>query len=96
MMVNVMMNESPDSKALQGRTPAATRPLADSATASMLHTMERWTSHGWLRSLDEALVLFLHELDPKASPLVLLAAALALIPRRMTSIPVLLLLKSII
>ena len=49
----------------------------DAATASMLHTMERWTSHGWLRSLDQALVLFLHELDPQASPLVLLAAALA-------------------
>ncbi len=77
MMVNVMMNESPDGLASHALAPAATRPLADSATASMLHTMERWTSHGWLRSLDEALVLFLHELDPKASPLVLLAAALA-------------------
>ena len=57
-----------------GHGPKAT---TDSATASLLHTIQRWTAHGWLRSLDEALVLFLHELDPAASPLVLLAAALA-------------------
>ncbi len=57
------------------RLPA--KVVADSATASLLHTIDRWTTHGWLRSLDQALVLFLQELDPKASPLVLLAAALA-------------------
>ena len=52
-------------------------PEPNASTANLLHTLERWAAHGWLRSLDEALVLFLHELDPAASPLVLLAAALA-------------------
>ncbi|MEJ5125742.1 exodeoxyribonuclease V subunit alpha [Comamonas sp. MYb21] len=59
------------------RSAARTLAVPNGATASLLHTVERWTAHGWLRSLDQALVLFLHELDPAASPLVLLAAALA-------------------
>ena len=81
MMKNAMTTEPEDGMPPQGvphqqsavRTPA----VPDGATASLLHTVERWTAHGWLRSLDQALVLFLHELDPGASPLVLLAAALA-------------------
>ena len=54
----------------------AANPSGD-ATRTMLHTLARWTANDWLRSLDEAFVLFLHELDPATSPLVLLAAALA-------------------
>ncbi|MEG0922742.1 MAG: exodeoxyribonuclease V subunit alpha [Comamonas sp.] len=74
-----MTQQEQDKKERSGLGLGLTVPgvAQDAATASMLHTMERWTSHGWLRSLDQALVLFLHELDPAASPLVLLAAALA-------------------
>lgn len=42
----------------------------------LVHLLERWVERGWLRSLDKAFVGFLHELDPQADPLVLLAAAL--------------------
>ncbi|MDR0258419.1 MAG: hypothetical protein LBI76_01310, partial [Comamonas sp.] len=76
-----MTTEPQDGMAQDGlpsqRSTARTLTVPDGATASLLHTVERWTAHGWLRSLDQALVLFLHELDPAASPLVLLAAALA-------------------
>ncbi len=84
-MKNAMTREEQDltvnTPGQEHRWEAQARPaakvVADSATATLLHTVQRWTAHGWLRSLDEALVLFLHELDPAASPLVLLAAALA-------------------
>lgn len=42
----------------------------------LLQLLERWVERGWLRALDHAFVGFLHELDPRADPLVLLAAAL--------------------
>ncbi|NMY06451.1 exodeoxyribonuclease V subunit alpha [Pseudomonas sp. WS 5059] len=42
----------------------------------LMHLLERWVERGWLRALDKAFVGFLHELDPQADPLVLLAAAL--------------------
>lgn len=44
--------------------------------ADLLQLLERWVDRGWLRALDKAFVGFLHELDPQADPLVLLAAAL--------------------
>ena len=44
--------------------------------ADLLLLLERWVERGWLRALDKAFVAFLHELDPEADPLVLLAAAL--------------------
>lgn len=42
----------------------------------LMHLLERWLERGWLRALDKAFVGFLHELDPQADPLMLLAAAL--------------------
>jgi exodeoxyribonuclease V alpha subunit len=42
----------------------------------LMHLLERWVERGWLRALDKAFVGFLHELDPHADPLMLLAAAL--------------------
>ena len=55
-------------------------PLEDlmplSRAADLLQLLERWVERGWLRALDKAFVGFLHELDPQADPLVLLAAAL--------------------
>ncbi|WP_455930622.1 exodeoxyribonuclease V subunit alpha [Pseudomonas fluorescens] len=47
-----------------------------SRAADLLQLLERWVDRGWLRALDKAFVGFLHELDPQADPLVLLAAAL--------------------
>ena len=44
--------------------------------ADLLLLLERWVERGWLRALDKAFVAFLHELDPEADPLVLLAATL--------------------
>ncbi|MGY2293543.1 exodeoxyribonuclease V subunit alpha [Pseudomonas sp. SDO528_S397] len=55
-------------------------PLEDlaplSRAADLVQLLERWVERGWLRALDKAFVGFLHELDPAADPLVLLAAAL--------------------
>ncbi|MDH4560033.1 exodeoxyribonuclease V subunit alpha [Pseudomonas sp. BN411] len=39
--------------------------------------LEAWSERGWLRELDRALARFLAELDPTASPLLILGAALA-------------------
>ncbi len=47
-----------------------------SRAADLVQLFERWVERGWLRALDKAFVGFLHELDPQADPLVLLAAAL--------------------
>lgn len=47
-----------------------------SRAADLVQLLERWVDRGWLRALDKAFVGFLHELDPQADPLVLLAAAL--------------------
>lgn len=38
--------------------------------------LQRWQERDWIRSLDLALGRFLHDLDPHASPLVMLAAVL--------------------
>jgi exodeoxyribonuclease V alpha subunit len=43
---------------------------------ALLEELQRWRSAGWLRSLDLALVRFIHELDADAPPSLLLAAAL--------------------
>lgn len=42
-----------------------------------LALLEGWCERGWLRDLDRALAQFFIELDPAASPLLILAAALA-------------------
>ena len=47
-----------------------------SRAADLVQLLERWVDRSWLRALDKAFVGFLHELDPQADPLVLLAAAL--------------------
>ncbi|PHN57514.1 exodeoxyribonuclease V subunit alpha [Pseudomonas sp. ICMP 8385] len=52
----------------------ALAPLAHAD--DLMHLLARWVERGWLRALDKAFVGFLHELDPQADPLVLLAAAL--------------------
>ncbi|MBH3421939.1 exodeoxyribonuclease V subunit alpha [Pseudomonas gessardii] len=52
----------------------ALAPLA--RADDLMHLLARWVERGWLRALDKAFVGFLHELDPQADPLVLLAAAL--------------------
>lgn len=44
--------------------------------AALLQELQRWRSAGWLRSLDLALVRFVHELDADAPASLLLAAAL--------------------
>src|SRR5471032_1711246 len=60
--------------ALSDDSLAELTPL--SRAADLLLLLERWVERGWLRALDKAFVAFLHELDPEADPLVLLAAAL--------------------
>ncbi|MBM9535939.1 exodeoxyribonuclease V subunit alpha [Desulfobulbus alkaliphilus] len=47
-------------------------PLTD-----FFNLIRTWTTWGWLRPIDQALVLFAHRQDPSASALVLLGAALA-------------------
>ncbi|MGH8408427.1 MAG: exodeoxyribonuclease V subunit alpha, partial [Pseudomonas sp.] len=47
-----------------------------SRAADLVQLLDLWVQRGWLRALDKAFVGFLHELDPQADPLVLLAAAL--------------------
>ncbi|AKJ94815.1 exodeoxyribonuclease V subunit alpha [Thioalkalivibrio versutus] len=44
---------------------------------AVLELLREWEEAGWLRSVDRALVRFLHEQAPAASPLALLLAALA-------------------
>lgn len=44
---------------------------------SLIALLDRWVERGWLRALDRALVVFLHREVSDASPLLLLAAALA-------------------
>lgn len=41
-----------------------------------LATLNAWTDHGWLRRLDSAMARFMSELDPAATPTLLVAAAL--------------------
>jgi len=45
--------------------------------ASLESLLQRWQERGWIRSLDLALGRFLHDLDPSATPPVILAAVLA-------------------
>lgn len=51
-------------------------PPALADWASLLSLLQRWQSRGWIRALDLALGRFLHDLDPEAEPLVILAAVL--------------------
>ncbi|BAU73804.1 exodeoxyribonuclease V subunit alpha [Metapseudomonas furukawaii] len=51
--------------------------LALRERADLFDLLEAWSERGWLRELDRALARFLAELDPGASPLLILAAALA-------------------
>ena len=46
------------------------------ARAALLQTLQAWSELGWVRRLDHALARLLADLDPQASPTVLLAAAL--------------------
>lgn len=48
-----------------------------SGHTATLELLESWCERGWLRDLDRALAQFFIELDPAASPLLILAAALA-------------------
>ncbi|WP_223546076.1 exodeoxyribonuclease V subunit alpha [Pseudomonas sp. A-B-19] len=61
-------------------TSLAAESLAELAPLSraddLLLLLTRWVERGWLRALDKAFVVFLHELAPEDDPLVLLAAAL--------------------
>ncbi|ATJ81538.1 exodeoxyribonuclease V subunit alpha [Halomonas beimenensis] len=54
---------------------APERALRDHA--SLFALLDRWVERGWLRSLDRAFAAFLHREVSEASPLPLLAAALA-------------------
>ena len=45
--------------------------------AELFVLLAAWSERGWLRELDHALAQFLAELDPDASPLLILGAALA-------------------
>ncbi|MFP6560113.1 exodeoxyribonuclease V subunit alpha [Paraburkholderia sp. B3] len=56
---------------------AARAHAARESTARMLEVLEGWVERGWLRSLDGAFVRFLRTEAPEATPLLLLAAALA-------------------
>ena len=53
--------------------PMPTDPLSVQDTLDILRT---WSEAGWLRRLDSALAAFVAELDPHATPAVLLATAL--------------------
>lgn len=48
-----------------------------SGHTATLELLESWCERGWLRDLDRALAQFFIELDPAASPLLILVAALA-------------------
>ncbi|HEY1609850.1 MAG TPA: exodeoxyribonuclease V subunit alpha [Paraburkholderia sp.] len=50
---------------------------APADAARMLDVLDRWVERGWLRTLDAAFARFLWTEAPQASPLLLLAAALA-------------------
>ena len=52
---------------------AAALPLA---TRALLTTLRLWADQGWLRRLDSALAALLAELEPEASPTLLVSAAL--------------------
>jgi exodeoxyribonuclease V alpha subunit len=54
---------------------AVNEPLSD--TTHMLGVLDRWVERGWLRALDAGFARFLWTEQPDASPLLLLAAALA-------------------
>lgn len=60
---------------LDAQQLSALRPLSE--IHDLLILLDRWVERGWLRALDRAFVAFLGELDGRADPRVLLAAALA-------------------
>ncbi len=51
-------------------------PAVAEGSVSVLNWLRHWSDQGSLRHLDAAFASFLHELDPDASPALLLAAAL--------------------
>src|SRR5690554_7819085 len=55
--------------------PIVAGALSDSD--QLIAQLDLWVRRGWLRPLDRAFVGFLREREPQASPLLLLAAALA-------------------
>ncbi len=59
-------------------TLISTPYLSDTAVkvTAPLDTLHRWAEEGWLRRLESALAAFLRELDPNASPALLVSAAL--------------------
>lgn len=56
--------------------PSALPSVAAQTTADLLDTLYGWSRQHSLRQLDSALPRFLQQLDPQATPVVLLAAAL--------------------
>ncbi len=56
--------------------PIATAMCAASTTPALLATLRLWADQGWLRRLDSALAALLAELEPEASPTLLVSAAL--------------------
>jgi len=48
----------------------------DSMQAALLATLRQWADQGWLRRLDSALAGLMAELEPSASPVLLVSAAL--------------------
>ena len=57
-------------------TPAWRSEALDSAVG-LLELLDTWVELGWLRALDHAFAVFLHQQVPQAPPLLLLGAALA-------------------
>ena len=51
-------------------TQAAALPVA---TSALLTTLRLWADQGWLRRLDSALAALLAELEPEASPTLLVS-----------------------
>ena len=56
--------------------PATAREAEPATVHGTLATLRQWSDAGWLRQLDSALAAFVAELDPQATPAVLVATAL--------------------
>ena len=56
--------------------PAAALPAQPATVAGTLATLRQWSDAGWLRQLDSAMAAFAAELDPQATPTLLVATAL--------------------
>ena len=57
-------------------TPPTAAAAPQDASAALLATLRAWSDQGWLRRIDSALPSLLAELEPQASPTLLLSAAL--------------------